>query len=188
METRPPKILLTGPPGCGKTTLIRKIVQLLEVPARGFYTEEVRGAGGRRTGFDVITLDGRRGRLSEAGFPGPRVGRYGVDLQFLENVALSRIEPAPGILIVIDEIGKMECFSRRFVETVGNVLAGSSAVLGTVARGGSPFIREVRKREDVTVVEVTVGNRDDLVEEVIDKLRIENLNCGHGSESSILNP
>jgi len=168
METRPPKILLTGPPGCGKTTLIRKIVQLLEIPAGGFYTEEVRGAGGRRTGFDVITLDGRRGRLSEAGFPGPRVGRYGVDLQFLENVALSRIEPAPGILIVIDEIGKMECFSRRFVETVGNVLAGSSAVLGTVARGGSPFIREVRSTPGVQLIEVTLQNRNRLTKEIVE--------------------
>lgn len=95
--------------------MIRRVVQRLEIPARGFYTEEVREAGGRRTGFDVVTLDGHRGRLSEAGFPGPRVGRYGVDLRFLENVALSRIEPAPGILIVIDEIGKMECFSRLFI-------------------------------------------------------------------------
>lgn len=154
--------------------MIRRVVQRLEIPARGFYTEEVREAGGRRTGFDVVTLDGHRGRLSEAGFPGPRVGRYGVDLRFLENVALSRIEPAPGILIVIDEIGKMECFSRRFVEAVENVLVSSSTVLGTVARGGSPFIREVRSSPGVELIEVTELSRDGLVEEIISKLSIEN--------------
>jgi nucleoside-triphosphatase len=170
MVDQAPKILLTGPPGCGKTTLIRTVVQRLEIPVRGFYTEDVRGAGGKRTGFDVVTLDGQRGCLSETGFPGPRVGKYGVDLRFLENVALSEIDPAPGVLIVIDEIGKMECFSRPFVETVENVLGGPSTVLGTVALGGSPFIREVRGLPGVELIEVTLQNRDTLVEELVELL------------------
>ena len=78
----------------------------------------------------------------------------------------------PGIIIVIDEIGKMECFSRRFVTAVENALGGSSTVLGTVARGGSPFIREVRSWPGVELIEVTLQNREDLVEEIIEKLRI----------------
>src|SRR3990170_2328279 len=49
-------ILLTGRPGCGKATLIREVVRSLDVPAGGFYTEEVRAAG-RRLGFDLAALD-----------------------------------------------------------------------------------------------------------------------------------
>jgi len=88
------KILLTGPPGVGKTTVIRKIAALLSAEASGFYTEEKR-EGGRRVGFDIVTLNGRRAPLSHMEIPGKtRVGRYGVDIQSLEAVAVPAIEEA----------------------------------------------------------------------------------------------
>jgi len=52
--------------GIGKTTLVRKVCDLLrkkEVLTRGFYTEE-RRVSGKRKGFDVITMNGRRGPLA----------------------------------------------------------------------------------------------------------------------------
>nr|KAF6279957.1 nucleoside-triphosphatase, cancer-related [Myotis myotis] len=62
-------VFLTGPPGVGKTTLIQKASEVLKssgVPVDGFYTQEVR-QGGRRIGFDVVTLSGLRGPLSRVG-------------------------------------------------------------------------------------------------------------------------
>ncbi|HLE80863.1 MAG TPA: nucleoside-triphosphatase, partial [Dehalococcoidia bacterium] len=38
-------LLLTGRPGTGKTTIIRKVLARLPRQAGGFYTEEVREAG-----------------------------------------------------------------------------------------------------------------------------------------------
>ena len=107
-------ILLTGHPGCGKTTLVRRVVDGLSVPTRGFYTEEVRGTTGRRTGFDVVMTDGRRGSLARMDSTGPRVGRYGVRLDFLENIALPYLAEHKDTVIIIDEVGKMECFSDHF--------------------------------------------------------------------------
>ncbi|XP_018887490.3 cancer-related nucleoside-triphosphatase isoform X2 [Gorilla gorilla gorilla] len=89
-------VFLTGPPGVGKTTLIHKASEVLKssgVPVDGFYTEEVR-QGGRRIGFDVVTLSGTRGPLSRVGLEPPpgkrecRVGQYVVDLTSFEQLAL----------------------------------------------------------------------------------------------------
>ncbi len=162
-------ILLTGVPGCGKTTVIRKVVSSLEIPARGFYTAEERSSDGRRTGFSIRTLNGRSGILAEVGFESPwRVGRYGVDLQSVDHLAVESIEVAEGIyLIVIDEIGKMECFSSRFRNVVEAALDSSNPVLGTVAVGGSEFIRKIRTRPDIDLMEVTRENRDRLPEDLV---------------------
>jgi nucleoside-triphosphatase len=76
-------ILLTGLPGCGKTTLIRKVISRSSTPTGGFYTQESREpyynpANGIRKGFEIITLDGRRGILAHVDIHDPmRVGKYG---------------------------------------------------------------------------------------------------------------
>lgn len=56
--------------GVGKTTLVQKVCDAMksaEVTVCGFYTEEVR-AGGRRVGFDVVTVSGERAPLSRVGY------------------------------------------------------------------------------------------------------------------------
>ncbi len=166
-----PQILLTGRPGVGKTTVIRRALELIgPVEAAGFYTEEVR-AKGRRVGFDVVTLDGRRGALARAGGGGPRVGRYGVDVDCFERLGVAALESglAGGAeLLVVDEIGKMELFSERFVAMLERVFDrdGGWSVLGTVMRARHPKVEWLWERSDVEILEVTEGNRDGLVGEL----------------------
>jgi hypothetical protein len=57
-------------------------------------------------------------------------------------------------LFVIDEIGKMECFSRTFVNQVGRLLDGNVPVLATVAMKGGGIITAVKQRSDVELVRV----------------------------------
>jgi nucleoside-triphosphatase len=168
-------LLLTGRPGVGKTTLVRRVLERLpRVPVSGFYTVEIRSEG-RRVGFRVVTLTGQESLLAHVEIRSRhRVGRYGVDVTAFEQVALPGLTPGPHTcLIVIDEIGKMECFSPAFREAVVRALEADTPVLATVALRGNRFIEGLKARKDVTVVEIKPTNRDRLVEELAGRLKVE---------------
>jgi nucleoside-triphosphatase len=162
------KVLLTGPPGCGKTTVARKIAGILGSGAIGFFTEEVRDAAGTRTGFRVESTDGRKGELSSRRpGPGPRVGAYVVDVRSFEAVAIPSLAGAADKVFIIDEIGKMECFSEAFRARVGEILDSGVHVLATIPlRGGGSFLQGIRNRPDVAIVPVTPANKDRLPREI----------------------
>jgi nucleoside-triphosphatase len=167
-----PKIFLTGDPGCGKTTVVRRVVERLSgLPMTGFYTEDVREAG-RRTGFRGVTLDGAAFVLAREGAASPlRVGPYGVTLEGLESVGVPALRPAPGTrLVVVDEVGKMEAFSAPFREAVEALLAGDVPVLGTVAVHGVGLVKHVRHDSRITLVRMTRASRDAMVGEVLRRL------------------
>ncbi|MHC4547797.1 MAG: nucleoside-triphosphatase [Planctomycetota bacterium] len=157
-------LLLSGAPGVGKTTLLRRVAAASE-GARGFTTEEIREQG-RRVGFRIVPLDGPGGIMAHVDFPGPRVGRYGVDVAAVDAVAKAALTPGADLYLV-DEIGKMECFSERFVAGMRTLLDAEPQVVATIARKGGGFIPEVRRRPDATLWEVTVPDREALVARVL---------------------
>ena len=169
------KLLLTGKPGVGKTTLIERIAAKLSASLRlaGFTTREVRNSQGERLGFDLTTLAGKtRTELARVWFPSPvRVGRYGVDLAALESLALPELARRDVDLIVIDEIGKMECASGRFRRALEGALDSGVSVLATIGKGDLAFLQAIKARPDVELVSVTERNRDSLVEELALRFR-----------------
>jgi nucleoside-triphosphatase len=166
MSERVKNLLLTGLPGCGKTTVILRLAELLsELRLAGFYTREVREQG-HRAGFEAVGLStGRRALLAHARSRSTsRVGRYGVEPASLAPLVGAELAGPAGVfdLFVIDEVGKMELLCREFVEAVPRLLGGPVPVVATVAMKGGGLIAEAKARQDVRLVEVTAGNRDAL--------------------------
>lgn len=165
-------ILLTGKPDCGKTTLIRKVLEgLTEIDSGGFYTQEIR-KGKVRVGFKITTLEGKTGVLAHVDYKGRfRVGKYFVNIQDIDEIGVKSIlNSLKRDLIVIDEIGKMELFSEKFRDAVLRAL-DTGRVLGTIRLGGDSFVEGIKGRDDVEIILVTLGNRDFLVDEVIRKIK-----------------
>lgn len=167
-------ILITGVPGVGKTTLIGRLAETLkDMNPVGFYTEEIREKGVRK-GFKLVSLGGAESILSHVDIDSSkRVGKYGVDVirfeSFLDNIDFFNSDAG---LIVIDEIGKMECKSREFLRLIDEVLDSRKSVLATIARKGDGLIDDIKKRSDVHLVEITVKNRDTVHVELSRLLRI----------------
>jgi nucleoside-triphosphatase len=166
------KILLTGRPGIGKTTVIQKVVAAGIPLAGGFLTEEIREPAGR-VGFRVKDIhSGKEGVLAHVRRKrAPKVGKYGVDVAF-DRIGVGALHEAVRRqgCVIIDEIGKMELCSKAFRAAVTAVMGSGQPVLATVPVHRHPFLDALREREDVTVIEVTRSSRDDLPPRVVELL------------------
>ena len=162
-------LLITGLPGVGKTTLIKKISEELKhLHPVGFYTTEIREEGMRK-GFELISLGGRKGILSHIDIKSPyRVGKYKVDIKSFEDFLdqIKFFSPTIG-LVIIDEIGKMECYSDKFKKLLKEILDSEKWMMATIALKGSGFIEEVKRRLDVKGFEMKESNRDVLFLEIL---------------------
>ena len=140
----------------------------------GFITQELRNDEGQRIGFEAIGLNSGSTMLASVKSGSKiRVGKYGVELPGFEKLIRNELQGLGSEvdLFVVDEVGKMECFSPLFVERMQWLLDGSTPILGTVAMKGSGFIAQVKQRAGVELLEVTFRNRDELVDQLTERLR-----------------
>ncbi len=167
------KILVTGLPGSGKTTLVASLLESLPDKnlVTGFITREIRERG-TRLGFELMSPEGRRAVLSHVEFRTPyRLGKYRVDLRSFENFLESVRFFAPEIrLVVIDEIGKMECLSEKFREIVFRLVSGPGNLLATIALRGTPFMEGIKLSPGIQIYELTPANRNRLRFELLEKI------------------
>jgi nucleoside-triphosphatase len=166
-------ILITGTPGIGKTTLFRQVArECAHFRPVGFFTGEIREQG-IRVGFSLTGLNGGERVLSHVALRGRHhVGKYTVDIEgfdvFIEDVLVT----GPGTrLVMIDEIGKMECLSSLFRRRVREILSADIPLVATVALRGDAGITAIKARDDTLIYRVTRENRDTLAGEITGAVR-----------------
>lgn len=155
-------ILITGYPGVGKTTLIKKVIANLNRNIGGFYTHE-RRINGKRTGFYISDFCGNKMVMADVNFrTGYRVGKYGVNLEAFEIIGIKALKKAKknSDLVVVDEIGTMELFSEKFCHILLDIFAADKPLLATIKKRDNEFLHKLKKRKDVTLFELTINNRD----------------------------
>lgn len=179
----PPKILLVGQPGVGKTSVVEAVIATIGGNAGGFITREIR-KGERRVGFEIVTLEGTTeilaGRRPHSFAWSQPFGRYNVNRDAIERVAIPALRRAwqQGQIVVIDEIGPMELLSGGFHNIVKQILDSSAPVLGTIMQRTHRVADTIKRHPAVTLVEVTLKNRDQLPQE------LASIFAGLGDDSS----
>ncbi len=169
------KILLTGRPGCGKTTVIKRTIAGLNRPCCGFCTSEIRDSDSR-LGFAIETLTEprRSGILAHVGIKtSARVGKYGVNVEEFEKLAVTELTRGldKDDLIVIDEIGRMELLSNAFRQLVEKALTGGNDVLASIMLGPDTFCDRLKRLPGVRLVRIGRNNRETVGETIIKLLR-----------------
>ncbi len=165
------RVAVTGAPGVGKSTLVKRVLDRLDCRAGGILAREVR-CDGERIGFELLDLmTDKVGTLASVDGEGPRLGRYRVNLTDLQEVGAGAVERAmeEAELVVIDEVGPMELLSERFSEAVEVALESDRPMLVVVhAKSRHPLAKRIR--EEFRLFVVTEENRDGLVEEIASEL------------------
>ncbi|MEM2466253.1 MAG: NTPase [Candidatus Bathyarchaeia archaeon] len=170
-------LLITGSPGVGKTTLLLKVVEALRAKGYsvgGMVSREVRPYG-TRIGFEILDLgdNNKRGWLAHVQQEkGPRVGKYRVNLEDLNSVGVEAILRAVRKcdVIVIDEIGPMELFSKSFKLAALEALESGKLVIAVVHRKTcDKLIDYAKARKDTEIFNVTFENRDELHKVIVQK-------------------
>ena len=169
------KILITGPPRCGKSTLIVKLIEYFSnrnYTIHGFLTPEVR-KDGNRIGFDIEDINsGERRKLARIGNYNTKykLGRYHIFLEEFENL-ISKLEDIvfhKRELLVIDEIGKMELFSRKFQNLITEFFHSDIKIIATIGQKIQHSLKDsLLKIPDIVVFSLSRQNQQEIFEKII---------------------
>ena len=167
-------IFLTGNVQVGKSTVINRVLEALNVPYKGFRTY---GAEYKEDGSSVVyispadnpddkTVAAYRGGNGHSKMEVNKDAFEVKGVEILKNSLNSDVE-----LILMDEIGFMESHFEGFKDAIRDVLNSDKNILGVVRNKDTDFLNEVRNHASVQVVIVNNENRNDLPETLVNMLR-----------------
>lgn len=162
-------VLIIGDRGVGKTTLIKRLARDLSMLIiRGFYKEEIVEVSSIR-GFRLFSFDYKEQILAHSFIEGPdRVDDYGINIEGFENFILPQFENLEKVdMALFDEIGKMECFSKKFCQLFYSLLDEKIPLIATYTKQDDFKFKDVEKRKDTVLLKMTNSNRDEIWKKVL---------------------
>lgn len=174
----PNNLFITGAPGVGKTTVIRKVAEALRregFQVGGVYCPQITESG-KRVGFYIVDMvTGRQEVLAHKHYEaGPTIGGYRVQIDQIDAMANEAFPVAfrKADALMVDEIAPMEMFSETFTRYVREVLDMPIPVLAVIhQKSGKGFIGEVKKRGDAEFFQITLEYREIKVVEIVEELK-----------------
>ena len=162
-------VFITGIPGVGKTTLLKKLAHDLSMLViKGFYKEKIVEDDSTR-GFRVISFDYKEQILAHLFIEGPnKIDGFGVNIDGFEKFILPQLKNINMVdLFIFDEIGKMECMSKSFCIDFEKILDADIPVIATYSHHSTFKFETLKKRKDTTILQMTSKNRDDIWKKVL---------------------
>jgi nucleoside-triphosphatase THEP1 len=170
-----PKILITGPPKCGKSTLIDKLISYFkkkEIEIHGFITPEVR-ENQKRIGFDIRNIYSVKDyKLARKGNYDTKynLGSYSVFINEFEQMLddFQKEEKSEEDLIIIDEIGKMELFSHKFQILIKELFSSSFPIIATIGLNLKHDLKEeLLKKTEVLLLRLNRNNQEKVFKKIV---------------------
>ncbi len=160
------KIGITGLPGTGRTDLLLTLVSMLEaekVKVGGVITEPI-FEDEKVTGFKMVDyMTKEEAVIASTNITSrARINEFGIDLDTLGLFSVNAIKRAVyhSDLVIIDEIGRIQLKSEYFNKAVLNTLKSSKPIIMTIYRKSrSSLLQDIRRRDDIRMLEVTPVNR-----------------------------
>jgi len=167
-------IFLQGPRNIGKSTVIRKTLDILEaqrpLALGGFFTWNEMSAG-TNIYMRPAGNGGEKEKFHIAGFDEGSGGLI-CDVQIFEQEGVRLLnESRDSELIIMDELGFLESNAPKFKQAVFNVILGNIPVFGVMRLGDVPWHAEIKRCPSVTLYDVNMENRSTLPQELAALLR-----------------
>jgi nucleoside-triphosphatase len=157
-------IFLTGNPGSGKSTIIKKLIEQMDCSIGGFIENKIFEYN--KTVFEIASLsDGLRGVIGEtSGLKNTRINP-----SIFETLGIKILSDSlkDSDVIIIDELGFFESSCKKFIMSVNKALDSKKPVIGVLKKYDSDFLNSIKNRNDTYIIEVTEENRDDALYETL---------------------
>lgn len=165
-------IFLTGDKQVGKSTIINRILADYNGKVCGFRSE-LETAPYRRFYLQSLNphiMSAEKVYISEKTEQGYSKGNVeafdGFGVEILNDCLISQ-----PYLIVLDELGLFESDAIHFQEFVHSCLDARTPVLGVLKAKSSPFLDSIRYRNDITIYNVTLENREELYKRIREMIK-----------------